>query len=235
MKIILREDSVEIDGYVNAVERNSKPLWSRIGRFVERMLKGAFQRALGRAENVFLFLNHDKSRALAQTADGSLELHEDSIGLHARAIVTASDVIEMARGGELVGWSFGFMDVAGGVENSVDQDTGLPLRKVRDLDLREVSILNRQKTPAYDGTLVSVRSDEEAEYQGEAFIDEPEEEVREQTEEKPEEEPEEKPEEVREEAAEEPERSEPEQEHDPAVIDYSHWENIISSMKGEVK
>ena len=228
MKILLREDSVEIDGYVNAVERNSKPLWSRIGRFVERVLKGAFSRALGRAENVFLYLNHDKSRSLAQTSDGSLELHEDAIGLHARATVTAPDVIEMARNNELVGWSFGFFDVANGVENSTDQETGLPLRKVRDLDLREVSILNRSKTPAYDGTLVTVRADEEQEYIGEDFLEEPE--IR----------SEEKPEEVREEPREEPveepeERTEPEQEHDPAVIDYSHWENIISSMKGELK
>lgn len=228
MKITLREDSVEIEGYVNAVERNSKPLWSRIGRFVERMLKGAFQRALGRAENVFLYLNHDKSRALAQTVDGSLELNEDAIGLHARAVVTAPDVIEMARSGQLVGWSFGFFDVANGVENSTDQETGLPLRKVRDLDLREVSILNRSKTPAYDGTLVTVRADEEQEYVGEDFLEEPE--IRS-------EEPEvnENIDEVNESVEEVNERTEPEQEHDPAVIDYSHWENIISSMKGEVK
>ena len=215
MKITLREDSVEIDGYVNAVERNSKPLWSRIGRFVERMVKGAFSKALERAENVFLFLNHDKTRALAQTSDGSLELHEDSIGLHAHARVTEPDVIEMARHGDLVGWSFGFFDVDGGVESAIDQDTGLPLRKVRDLDLREVSILNRSKNPAYEGTLVTVRSEDEAEYIGESFIDEAE--IRS-------EEPKEEPEE---------EREEPEQEHVPVAIDYSHWENIISQMKGE--
>ena len=34
MKIQIREDSVEIEGYVNAIERNSKPLMSRIGKFV---------------------------------------------------------------------------------------------------------------------------------------------------------------------------------------------------------
>ena len=39
MKVTIRADSVEIDGYVNAIERNSKPLWSRVGQFVERICK----------------------------------------------------------------------------------------------------------------------------------------------------------------------------------------------------
>lgn len=33
-------------------------------------------------------------------------------------------------------------------------------REVKDLDLYEVSILDRTRTPAYEGTMVSVRSDE---------------------------------------------------------------------------
>ena len=46
MQVRIKGDSVEIDGYVNAVERKSKPLWSRIGQFVERICKGAFSKAL---------------------------------------------------------------------------------------------------------------------------------------------------------------------------------------------
>ena len=34
------------------------------------------------------------------------------------------------------------------------------LRRVKDLDLVEVSLLDRSRTPAYDGTLVCVRADE---------------------------------------------------------------------------
>ena len=52
MEIRIREDAVEIQGYVNAIERKSKPLWSRIGQFVERICKGAFKRALERNDNV---------------------------------------------------------------------------------------------------------------------------------------------------------------------------------------
>ena len=61
MKIQIREDSVEIEGYVNAIERNSKPLMSRIGKFVERIKKGAFSRAIKRAEDIHILLNRASS------------------------------------------------------------------------------------------------------------------------------------------------------------------------------
>ena len=174
MQINIREDSVEISGYVNAVERNSKPLMSRIGKFVERIRKGAFSHALQRSEEVFLLLNHDKSRVLGSTKQGNLELTEDNIGLHARATVTDPEVIESARNGDLVGWSFGFYDTPDGVETGIDEETKLPLRKLRDLDLREVSILDRTKSPAYDGTLIMARSEEDVEYYSEPYSEEPE-------------------------------------------------------------
>ena len=157
MEIRIKKDSVEIEGYVNAIERKSKPLWSRVGQFVERICKGAFKRALERNDNVRILLNHDESRDLGGTKDGNLELNEDSIGLHARATITDKDVVEKAKNGDLVGWSFGFQDRD--VDNKRDED-GMPLRDVKDLDLIEVSLLDRSKTPAYDGTLVCVRANE---------------------------------------------------------------------------
>lgn len=159
MKIKIREDSVTIEGYVNAVERASKPLYSRLGRFVEKICAGAFKRALGRAEDVRILLNHDWTRDLGGIKDGNLELEEDNIGLHARATITDPEVIKDARNGDLVGWSFGFDDLPNGVEETRDEETGLPFRKVKDLKLYEVSLLNRRKSPAYVGTLVNVRDD----------------------------------------------------------------------------
>lgn len=169
MKVKIRADSVEIEGYVNAVERNSKPLMSRIGRFIERVCKGAFKKALKRNDNVNILLNHDWSRNLGSTKQGNLELEEDSIGLHAHAIITDPEVIESAKRGNLVGWSFGFNDRE--VENSTEQ--GMPLRIVKELDLHEVSILDRRMSPAYEGTLVSVRSvdgENEIQYRSEPLI-----------------------------------------------------------------
>ena len=212
MKIQIRSDSVEITGYVNAIERTSKPLMSRIGRFVERICKGAFSNALKRRDDVHVLLNHDWSRDLGSTKQGNLELTEDSIGLHARMVSTDPDLIQSARNGDLVGWSFGFMDVPDGVETGFDSETQLPLRKIRDLDLREVSILDRTKTPAYEGTLIMARSDDEDLFISEAMVGEVS--ISEDTEN------------VREE--EQPEQAEPE-----ANIDYSIYERWIREMKGE--
>ena len=108
MQIRIKGDSVEIEGYVNAIERKSKPLWSRMGQFVERICKGAFKRALNRADDVRILLNHDCNRDLGGIKDGNLELEEDSIGLHARATINDADVVNKAKNGALVGWSFGF-------------------------------------------------------------------------------------------------------------------------------
>ena len=169
MQIRVAKDSVEISGYVNAIERKSKPLWTRMGRFVERIRKGAFKRALERNDNVRILLNHNPERDLGGTKDGNLKLEEDNIGLHARAVITDPEVIEKARKGELVGWSFGFSDRD--VDEKRDED-GYPMRDVNDLDLAEVSILDKTKNPAYEGTLVSVRSDDTALLFSEIFEDE---------------------------------------------------------------
>lgn len=156
MQINIREDAVELEGYVNAVERNSKPLMSRMGKFIERIKKGAFARALKRNDDVHVLLNHDWQRDLGSTKQGNLELAEDNIGLRAKCTITDKDVMEMAKRGDLVGWSFGFYDrdVKNGVEN------GMLTREVNDLDLEEVSILDRSKVPAYDGTLIMARSED---------------------------------------------------------------------------
>lgn len=251
MKLTLRADSVEIEGYVNAIERNSKPLMSRIGRFIERICTGAFKKALNRNDDVHILLNHDWDRDLGSTKQGNLELHEDNIGLHARATITDADVINMARNGELVGWSFGFQDRD--VENSVER--GMPLREVKDLDLFEVSILNRKMTPAYDGTLVSARSidggEEQVYYRGEDTIEEVtveggEQENQEETKENAEEvgadsqSANEEPEEVAE-NTETPNEEKSQEENEPVEntveksgkIDYSEYKTMIKEMKEE--
>lgn len=204
MQVRIKNDTVEIEGYVNAIERKSKPLMSRIGQFVERICKGAFKRAIERNDDIRLLLNHDWERDLGGTKDGNLELIEDNIGLHARATITDKDVVKKARNGELVGWSFGFTDRE--VDNH--DENGMPTRDVKDLDLYEVSILDRSKRPAYDGTLVSVRSDDTYTYHGEMI----EQEIN-----------------VREETLEQEKREEQREEH--REIDYTEYEKMVQEMK----
>lgn len=221
MKVNVRADKVEIEGYVNAIERDSKPLWSRVGQFIERICKGAFKKALRRNDDVHILLNHDWNRDLGSTKQGNLELEEDNIGLKARATITDPEVVKKARAGELVGWSFGFTDRD--VENSVRD--GMPHRAVRDLDLAEVSILDKRKSPAYEGTLITARAEDDVvHFRGEDFIDEVELREEEQPEEAPKEE-----EKVQEEV---PTEAQPKQQ-EVAEIDYSKYEQIIAEMKEE--
>jgi len=150
------------------VERRSKPLWSRMGQFIERICKGAFGKALKRNDDVKILLNHDPDKLLGSQKQGNLELEEDNIGLRARATITDPEVVETAKRGDLVGWSFGFYDRD--VDMKLDE-SGLPLRDVKDLDLEEVSLLDKRAIPAYDGTLVCVRSDEKSVFYGDTFED----------------------------------------------------------------
>lgn len=221
MEIRVKEDSVEIEGYVNAIERNSKPLSSRVGKFIERICKGAFKRAINRNDDIHILLNHDWKRDLGSTKQGNLELEEDNIGLKAKAKITDPEVVKKARNGDLIGWSFGFTDRD--VANSIER--GMPLREVKDLNLEEVSILDRTKVPAYDGTLIMARDDsDEVHFRGEDFIDEVS--IREETptEEKVQEEPK---------VEEQPQEPEPKQQEVVKEIDYSEAENLIKEMKEE--
>lgn len=171
-----------------------------------------------------MLLNHDETRELGSTGQGNLELHEDNIGLHAKATIYDKEVIDDARNNRLVGWSFGFYDRD--VERSMHE--GTVYRIVKDLDLREVSILNNKKTPAYDGTLIMARADDNGEMllRGEDFIDEVivrEEDIQEDV--------------KQEEVVEEPEvKEQPKQQEvveNINTIDYSKYETMIKEMKEE--
>ena len=156
--VIVRADQVQIEGYVNAVERFSKPLADNRGSFIERILPKAFARAIKRNKKVLVLLNHDHNRVLANTADGTAQLTEDSIGLRAKVTITDPEVVEKARNRELVGWSFGFRNP---VQEFVTNKDGQTERTISDLTLDEVSILDNTRSPAYYGTMIEARSSED--------------------------------------------------------------------------
>ena len=213
MNIRITENSVELDGYVNSVERLSKPLKDRLGTFLERIKAGAFKKALERAEDVRILLNHDWHRDLGGTKDGNLELCEDAIGLRFRATITDKEVIEEAKAGNLIGCSFGFTDrdVEQGEEN------GMVVRNVKDLNLYEVSLINRSKVPAYDGTLVAVRSADDSESINISEVTECDISIRVDAPESHEAEP----------------TTTDNHADDIGAIDYTQYHNIINEMKGE--
>lgn len=157
MKYEVRGDSVLITGYVNAVERLSKPiretLHGKIMTFLERIRAGVFRTALKRNDNVLVLLNHDNSRVLASTKDGNAYLEEDNIGLRAEITITDKEVVQKAREGKLSGWSFGFI----ANDDEVVTEGKNNVRTVTDMELIEVSILDGTKSPAYYGTSIEAR------------------------------------------------------------------------------
>lgn len=154
-----------MDGYVNAVCRDSKPLLSPQGLFVEQVKEGVFQKALNKAQDVRLLFNHDEKRELGSIKNGNLQLFEDSIGLRVICTVDDPEVVQKARENRLKGWSFGFYT------NKDDWQPAEPYQRrfIEDMDLLEVSILD--KTPVYNGTSIEARDDKEvlAETRGDNF------------------------------------------------------------------
>lgn len=156
MKLTIRNDSVEVSGYVNAVGRDSRPLADANGYFIEQVQPGAFARSLSRKDPVML-LNHDPSRVISTKEDG-LDVREDAVGLYARATITDPNVVEKARAGKLSGWSFGFVPLK---QDEKKAEDGMRHRTLRDIDLREISLLDDTRTPAYIATSVMTRDDGE--------------------------------------------------------------------------
>lgn len=158
MRIEIRSDSVILDGYVNGVERDSKPIVTPIGKCVERIESRAFEKALNRTENVDLLLNHNKDKKLGSIKEGNLELFEDNMGLRAIATVTDPEVIQKARNNKLKGWSFGMFVNKDRIEERTDD---IPRRYIEDLDLFEVSIVDDRMSPCYTATSIETRADKE--------------------------------------------------------------------------
>lgn len=153
MKVEIRADSVVIDGYVNVPGRDSKVLSSLDGKFIEQVEPGAFQRALDTGKEVRVLLNHNDERELGTNKSDNVKLYEDNIGLRCILETTDQEVREKAQDRKLTGWSFGFKAL-----KQEWQDGEIRKRTLREIDLDEVSILD--KAPAYIATSVEVRTDE---------------------------------------------------------------------------
>ena len=60
--IKVRANKVIIDGYVNAVGRDSRIIVENGKKFVEQIKPGAFARAIGRGTNIVMLIDHDENR-----------------------------------------------------------------------------------------------------------------------------------------------------------------------------
>ena len=157
MKIEIRANSVNISGYVNATEKLSRPVITPHGKVVEVIEPKAFEKAISRAGDVTVTVDHDSAHIYASTKDNTLQLYEDNIGLHADVIITDPNIIEIAKKGKIKGWSFGMYNVVDEIQQRAND---IPLRKIKDLDLDHITLVVN-KCPVYSATSVEVRAEKE--------------------------------------------------------------------------
>lgn len=156
-----RSDNYTLRGHAAVFNGLSEDL----GGFRELLEPGAFRQALRGKPDVVLLHNHDSNRVLARTTasiDGkpSLELREDSVGLHVWAVIQprswVDDLAVEMEGGLVDQMSFAFTIRDGGDDWAVAED-GTVVRTIRadGVDaLYDVSVVTY---PAYPQTDVGIR------------------------------------------------------------------------------
>lgn len=149
----LDDNTVHIEGYVNAVCRDSKEIRAFGKTFVEQVRPKVFEKALRKNDDVKLLYNHIENRCLGSTKS-NVELYEDAIGLHISADIKDDEVRMDADKGKLKGFSFGFHKIKDNWEQISD---GKERRYLEDIKLNEISLLS--VTPAYNGTIVETRAE----------------------------------------------------------------------------
>jgi HK97 family phage prohead protease len=207
MRAELRADGLHISGYVNVPGRQSRPVMTPYGRVIEVIEQRAFARAIERAGNIRMLLDHDPNRVLAETENRTLTVKEDAVGLRAESVITDPEVIAGAKSGKLRGWSFNIRNPKDTLEQRAE---GLPVRHIMDLDMDEITLV-MNKIPAYSSTSIEVRADTEDEEAVELRTElDPAEEIREEP---------------------EPEQKEPEPEPQPKPQYHESYNERIRALK----
>lgn len=140
----------KLAGYAAVFNKRSVNL----GGFVEVISPGAFRSSLERDQDIRALINHD-GVPIARRKNGTLSLVEDDTGLRVEIdlpdTTAGHDLRKSVERGDIDQMSFGF-NVR---DDAVDEEDGLLIRILRDVDLREVSIVT---FPAYPDTSIAKRS-----------------------------------------------------------------------------
>lgn len=165
MSDVSSEDSLEVHGYI-ATNALSHILGKTDGkRWREIISPGTFTEALAKArmkeQDIDFLFEHDKDRILSSTANASLLLEEDEVGLYMEAKISKTswgkDLFVLIKDNIVKGLSFGMKVLREDWSRGPD---GIPLRTITDIELYEISAL---KAPAYQNTLLEARGLEIAE------------------------------------------------------------------------
>ncbi|WP_430007566.1 phage major capsid protein [Metabacillus idriensis] len=154
----LRSDKngiMKVSGYVNKTEKLSNVLGSG-KKFVEKIAKGAFSRAIQNATRDIDFLaEHKQEKILASTRNKSLTLREDEQGLWMEATIAPTtwgkDAYTLIDSRIYQNMSFGFRTIKDSWRNL---EAGLYERTIEELDLFEISVV---RDPAYSDSTIAAR------------------------------------------------------------------------------
>jgi HK97 family phage prohead protease len=157
------EDGSKISGYAAVWDSPSEPMGAMFGSgFIEKVQRGAFSRALSQKQDVRALFNHDPSKVLGRTANGTLRLQEDDRGLHYEIDLpdtqVGKDLKQLVKRGDVNQSSFSFRvyrDKSRRGDVWVEPESGPAERTLTDVDLFDVSPVTY---PAYPATSVSARS-----------------------------------------------------------------------------
>ncbi|EPZ0458721.1 phage major capsid protein [Bacillus sp. CD3-5] len=149
------DGSLFVSGYVNETSTWSQTL-GRKTKFIEKIMPGAFKRALERAENIDFLYEHDNNKILADTRSGKMILREDERGLYMEATISKTtwgqDAFELIKDGIIQNMSFGFRALK---DKVIKGTNGIYERVVHELELLEVSAVRK---PAYVQSSIAARS-----------------------------------------------------------------------------
>lgn len=137
-----------IQGYAAIYDAES----SELGYFREVYRAGCFAESL--SNDIRALVDHDSARIIARTANGTLALFDEPVGLRAEIAPSNTqagrDISESVRRGDVDGMSLGFYVV----DDKWSMKDGAPFRELLKVDLFDVSIVT---FPAYESTTAYVR------------------------------------------------------------------------------
>jgi HK97 family phage major capsid protein/HK97 family phage prohead protease len=133
-------------GYAAVFNQDSQGL-----PFIERIRPGAFKRSLESGQDILALVDHDRSKVIGRTSNGTLVLREDEHGLLVEIrpnmeTTFGRDIVASVRRRDITNMSFGFVC-------KKDEWRG-NVREIVEADLKEVSVVSM---PAYAGTSIQKR------------------------------------------------------------------------------
>jgi len=142
----------KIVGYAARFNKDSEDMG-----FIERIAPGAFAKALDKSD-VRALKNHDPNLILGRTANQTLALLENKIGLKFEVeppdTATGRDTLAEVKRGDITGASFAFTVAEGG--DSWTEKNGRYLRTITEVD--QLFDVGPVTYPAYPDTAVAARS-----------------------------------------------------------------------------